>query len=754
MKQTTRRKILYLGVIVLWLFLIFFFGKEPNKETGRNKWIVVPNGIEYFKKGLDVAGGTRLVYTIDYSQYKEVYTDAAQFQQVKKNIETIIKKNVDSRIDKLGVSEYNAYYQTAWDAYYLVVEIGGISDLDQAKNTIGKTLELEFKLPSGEEPNAQMIAERKELARVALNKVLDQPDKFQELMDEKGSENIFYSSYSGTTLSQLPDIYKTNADVLQNLEIGKIYPGLLEGIYATIPAQGSGEDTELKGFTFFRILSRELVERSKLSPQDIMGLAQQYELENTIALIKNPELALEEYAYDTANKRLTYFAAETNQEEVYKLEIYNVAKANQLGLTPEQMTAEDAIFDNTVEEVKSALVANHDPSEIEGTTFVMNDWTDITIMQEQIPSFAGQEVGTTEVYTHPGGVWVVKAVDLKTKDDVLGQMILLDNLDETTWNKIHSELKATTFYTIEDVFVQDRQMWVPAVDSKTNKLLNGAYFEFANTDLSQTGQPVVVINFNGKGKELFCNITKANIGTPMAIFAGGNMLTSPVINSEICGGQAEISGNFDSEWAKKLVESLNEWTMPATLVLMQEEKISPTLGENALNASMLAGAIGILLIIVLIWFMYGWRKAIVTTGVLLTFVIALLGLMKLTSYPLSLSGIAAVILSIGMGVDANILIYERVREEAKAGMTIKSAIDTWHKRSWAAIRDGNFSTLIIAALLFILGINMFKGFGLMMMLNIGLILALNVPMTKDLLHMVFHRKTDFMKKSRMDKKLK
>ncbi|NOZ44819.1 MAG: MMPL family transporter [bacterium] len=193
--------------------------------------------------------------------------------------------------------------------------------------------------------------------------------------------------------------------------------------------------------------------------------------------------------------------------------------------------------------------------------------------------------------------------------------------------------------------------------------------------------------------------------------------------------------------------------MPASLILMQEEKINPTLGENALIGTIYAGVLSILLIIGLMRWMYGWRKALVTTGVLLSFVIALLGLMKLTSYALSLSGIAAIILSIGMGVDANVLIFERVREEAKAGKTIKSSIDIGYERSWAPIRDGNFSTAIIAALLFVLGINMFKGFGLMMLLNILLILALNLPLTRDLLHWVFHKKADYIKRSHLDTEL-
>jgi preprotein translocase subunit SecD len=125
-----------------------------------------------------------------------VYTDAAQFQEVKNNIEKIIKKNIDARIDKLGVSDYKSYYQTAGDSYYLVIEIGGISDLDQAKKTIGKTLELEFKLPNKVEPTPASVLERKTVAKDLLNQVLAQEDKFQQIADEKASANIFYGMYS------------------------------------------------------------------------------------------------------------------------------------------------------------------------------------------------------------------------------------------------------------------------------------------------------------------------------------------------------------------------------------------------------------------------------------------------------------------------------------------------------------------------------------------------------------------------------
>ena len=141
--------------------------------------------------------------------------------------------------------------------------------------------------------------------------------------------------------------------------------------------------------------------------------------------------------------------------------------------------------------------------------------------------------------------------------------------------------KQETVYTLEDVFVQDRETWIPATDGKN--ILNGAYFKFANPSASEVGEPIVAINFDDQGKTIFCSITSNNIGNAMAIFVGGNLLTAPTIQSKICGGTAQINGNFTTESAKTLSNSLNEGTLPAPLILMQEEKISPTLGDSALS---------------------------------------------------------------------------------------------------------------------------------------------------------------------------
>ena len=170
---------------------------------------------------------------------------------------------------------------------------------------------------------------------------------------------------------------------------------------------------------------------------------------------------------------------------------------------------------------------------------------------------------------------------------------------------------------------------------------------------------------------------------------------------------------------------------------MQEEQVSPSLWDSALQGALVATAVGTLAIILYMFFIYGWRKAVVTTLTMIFYFVVLLAVIKLIDYALSLSGIAAIILSIGMAVDANVLIFERMNEEIKEWKTLKSAISSAAERSWSAIRDGQVSTLLIWVLLFAYGINMFKWFGSMIVLTALLTLFLNVPFIIEALKTVY-----------------
>jgi protein-export membrane protein SecD len=163
------------------------------------------------------------------------------------------------------------------------------------------------------------------------------------------------------------------------------------------------------------------------------------------------------------------------------------------------------------------------------------------------------------------------------------------------------------------------------------------------------------------------------------------------------------------------------------------------LGNNALVWAMIAGLIGLIAIAVMMFIFYGFKKMILTTVTLLVFLTLLAGFIKITDYALSLSWIAAVILAIGMAVDVNILIYERLKEELESWKSVWWAIDAARERSWSAIRDWQLSTGLIAFLLFTVGTNMFKGFWFMMLVTIALTLLVNVPLIQSLLHAFYNR---------------
>jgi len=758
MKKWQARKLLLGLLFILGIFVIFFVGRSFDATTGERHFTLTLQGVKEFRLWLDVSGGTRLIYRINYDKYDELYTDQTELNEVKKMIETIILKNIDKRISKLGVSDYRSYVQQVNEEPYIIVEIWGVANLEQAKDIIGKTVELEFRLPNTEESSASEQQARKIKAKELLAVVLDEPEMFEDLTINRGSENIEYHIFSWVSLMQLPQMYQQNPALLRDAEVGIISPTLVEGLYTTFPTQdefGEEMELELNGYTFFRLLEKRIETKEQPDIQDFLIAVQMHELEYVQSFSAETSLLPWAYDYDVNNQKILFNVGPVAEGQVaYKAMIYQISNESTLGKSDEEITDLEATRKALADDIKAHIEDEAYLASLENVQLVNDNWIDILSLQQSIPSFVDQDENTIEIFEQGATTVVIAVESKKSAEQSLYQVLEAPDVSASIRAAVQADMKEKVLYTIEDVFVQDKLAWVSAIDSVSNKVLNGAYFKFASVGASQMGEPVVNITFDGVGKDIFCNITQNHINDQMAIFVGGEIKTAPVIRSKICDGVAMIEGDFSSDEAKELVDDLNEWTLPAPLVLMQEEKISPTLGTNALKDSLIAAAIGVILIVLLMLFMYGWRKALVTMGVLIAFIVILLMIMKLIDYALSLSGIAAIILSIGMGVDANILIFERVREELKNKKTIASAIEIGHKRSRAPIRDGNVSTGLIAFLLFTLGINMFKGFGSMMLLNIILILLINVPLTKDLLQLMFHKKKIFLKESELDKQLK
>lgn len=248
-------------------------------------------------------------------------------------------------------------------------------------------------------------------------------------------------------------------------------------------------------------------------------------------------------------------------------------------------------------------------------------------------------------------------------------------------------------------------------------LLTGRFLKKAQLTFDQTtNQPYVALEFNKEGGDIFAQLTKANIGKTLAIYLDGLPISIPRVQEEISGGKAQISGEFTLAEAKQLAQRLNAGALPVPINLISQQNIGASLGHDSLVKSLKAGIIGflgILLFMVVFYRVSGFFASIS----LIIYVILVLAIFKLVPVTLTLAGIAGFLLSMGMAVDANILIFSRTKEELKVGRSYFDALNNGIKRAWPSIRDGNFTTILVGLILFIFGTSFVKGFALTLILG-------------------------------------
>jgi len=474
-----------------------------------------------WKQGLDLNGWVRLLYKMDFSQYKKNY-EGLDLQQQKSNVINIIKKNIDWRISKLWVSDYNARYIVLWWEDYIEVSLWWIDDIENAKKIIWKTVKMTFKVP---------------------------------------------------------------------FEWG---------------------------------ITTEIKNERQLFAEKILTLLKTQWIDTIQDYIKSPR------------------AWNVNAKMV------------------------DFTWDNLTNTFWKDMVANL-------------TW------------------------------WYVYPKLIESKDSF--------NIYQYIW-------KQDDKYNFFEIWINFK----PARDdAKINwKLLNWERFKMATIERTQSWEPAVAVYFDDLWRTMFWDLTKKYFHKQMAIFIWDNMVTDPVIQAEIYGWVAQITWRFDIKEAEQLAEDLNTWAMPVSLKLEQEEKVAPILWEQSLKNSLIAAWLWVILIFIMFLVFYGYIYAFITLFSLWIFFIVLWGFIKIFGVVLSLSAIWAILLNIGMAVDANVLIYERFKEEFK-NWNYLNAIENVYKNSFSAIRDGNLTTWIIAFLLFMVGTNIFKWFGTMMIINIFIILVIMVP---------------------------
>ncbi|MFA6078818.1 MAG: protein translocase subunit SecD [Candidatus Omnitrophota bacterium] len=353
----------------------------------------------------------------------------------------------------------------------------------------------------------------------------------------------------------------------------------------------------------------------------------------------------------------------------------------------------------------------------------------IEVIRNRIDQFGVGEMSITRqgkehiVVQLPGVTDRERALEIIGKTAHLEFKLVSDNVDDLKKALNKEPVEGYEVLEMESERGGKEPLLVSKDAALTGDLLVNAKTEFSSSGF---GEPYVSLTLNPKGADLFANVTAANVGKRLAIVLDGNIVSAPVIREAIPSGQAQISGSFSVEEANDLSVVLRAGALPAPVSVEEERTVGPLLGADSIKSGVTAALIGVLLtfVFMLIYYRLAGVVACFALGLNLIFILACLAMFKGT---LTLPGIAGLILTIGMSVDANVLIYERIREELGLGKSLRAAIAAGYHRAFTAIIDSNLTTIVAAALIFKFGSGPIRGFAVT--LTIGLLANLFTAVT-------------------------
>ncbi len=711
-------KFLHVIIILVFALLLGFYSLPGTTQKSLLPFLpdnFVQNKINL---GLDLQGGSQLDYKIDLSKVPE-----KDRSSIINGIISVIQKRVNS----LGVSEPHIYSSTVGEEHHIIVELAGIKDLNKAKATVGKTIQLEFKT-ARTAPDPNHAKKIQATAQKALETFKAGKEDFQVFGAEQEESNSDTVKYTKSTKWQFGDQINTNIlKQLQTLKTGEISPNVFQ-IDKEVTLGTNGSLVQQKGYNIIQLIAKQKVDRTikvqrSVKTADILIAykgAVKAEASVTRTQDEAKKLAASIQAKATANP--------ANFDKLVKQYSNDTATKNKAGINSTPVTANSKVYVKEYTDAAMALQKANDISAVIPTTF---------------------------------GYQIIKAIEI-TKAN-------------THTEKQEQYKYARLFYNSAD------SHWV-----KTG--LNGQFFQRADVTFDKYVNPQVSITFNAEGAKKFETLTGKNIGKQIAIFVGGNLISAPVVNQKISGGKAVIQGRFTIKEAENLARDLNTGAIPAPIVLVGQYTIGASLGAQALNNSIFAGLIGFFLVIL---FMIGYyRFAGLIAAIALTiytiimfflikstipfqyslpisiaifiylimrilnnkesgpeklltlilscFILFFLSFILSTPIVLTLAGIAGIVLSIGMAVDANILIFERVKEEIRDGRELNSAIQVGFDRAWSSIKDSNFSSLITCGILFYFGSSIIQGFAFNLGAGILISMFTAITITRVLLAAACH----------------
>src|SRR6202165_6051463 len=364
-----------------------------------------------------------------------------------------------------------------------------------------------------------------------------------------------------------------------------------------------------------------------------------------------------------------------------------------------------------------------------GTTITEARDVAVAIIERRVNSS-----GYAESVVRPEGanriIVELPGVNLEQAKQILGKTSYL-----TIWKWEPGTVDATTLQQLNPTDAQNYPGYKPVFTQIDGSMITNAS---RSTD-PNTNLPDVTISFNSKGSDLFCAFTRDRVTHPqgdaqnkLAIFIDKNLVEDANVISEICGGSAIITGGFTAASAQALAIQLNSGSLPGTISIASATEVGATLGASTVKLSLLAGAFGLTIVILFMLLYYRLPGGVA----LLIYAGIALAIFKLFGITLTLAGLAGFILSIGMAVDANVLIFERLKEELRAGRTLGAAMEAGVHRAWPAIRDSNISTLITCFVLYFFGAPLIKGFAITLAIGVGVSMFSAIVTTQQFLQIL------------------
>jgi len=663
--ETGRNRRIFVFILLGMLFLAMidaggFFNRGFNYVAAKTGGAIKLPAIKEipFHFGLDLQGGTHLVYQADMSQIS-----GQDYGSALNGVRDVIER----RVNVFGVSEPNVQSNISGGEYRLIVELAGITDINEAIKMIGETPLLEFK-------------EQDQSAPEATDAQQEEIKKFNENAEKRAGDILGKLLSGGDFASLARELSEDPASKDQGGDTGFLTEATAPELAAIAKKLKVGDFTKEVQETSagYEIIKLE-EERAKANPFNEQEKEKEVKAAHILICYEGIAGCANGLSKEEALKKIVGLKKQANTKNFIELAKKNSTEPNAQNSGGELGWFSREMMVQPFSEAAFALP--------------------VGVISEPVETDFGYHL-------------IYKQEEREIKEYRLRRILI--------------KKKSAADYQAGDINWKNTEL--------SGKHLSSARVQFNPND----GTPEVSLSFNSEGASLFEDITGRNVGGPVAIFLDGYPISTPRVNEKIIGGQAVISGKFNIQEAKLLAQRLNAGALPVPISLISQQTIGPSLGKISLEKSVRAGIIGLLLVS-LFMIIYYRLPGLIAVFALVFYGLLLIAIFKLLPITLTLSGMAGVILSIGMAVDANVLIFARLKEERMAGRSYDQSVEESVRRAWPSIRDGNFSTLITCFVLIIFTTSMVKGFAITLFIGVSISMFTAIVITKQMLKLVSSR---------------